>query len=197
MSTMHDACGGTKPRYTGCKSVEMKEIEEKAALSKQRGEPRFDGVYLPHMSSQSLQSHPSGPRDVLLGELPDKGPRDHLLLQEQTVGTNHHTLLTPREHDVRPSLVLHEPRARSSDDRNNDVVCFVALEGVHVEYCVLPRESCSFESILDRVPLSVVRSDNLEFFSFLEISLGHFDGDFHFSFVLSNQTSVTNGQSES
>ena len=53
------------------------------------------------------------------------------------------------------------------------------------------------ESILDRVALGVVGSDDLEIFSFLEVTLSHSDGRFHFSFVLSNQTSVTNGASES
>jgi hypothetical protein len=133
---------------------------------------------------------------VLLGELPDKGPCDGLLLQEQAVGTNHHTLPTPREHDVRPPLVLHEPRGISPDDRNDDVVCFVALEGVNVEYSVLPCESCGLESVLDRVALGVIGSDNLEISSFLEITLSHSYGRFHFPFVLSNQTSATNGESK-
>jgi hypothetical protein len=53
-----------------------------------------------------------------------------------------------------------------------------------------------FESVLDRVALGVIGSDDLEIFSFLDITLGHFYGDFHFSFVLSNQTSATNGESE-
>ena len=43
---------------------------------------------------------------------------------------NHHALLAPRQHNIRPSLVLHEPWTRSPDDRDNDVVFFVALEGV-------------------------------------------------------------------
>ena len=131
---------------------------------------------------------------MLLSELPNKGPRNRLLLQEQAVGTNHHTLLTPREHDVGSPLVRHEPRARSSDDRNDGVVCFVALEGVDVEDRVLPRESCSLESILDRVALGVIGSDDLEVFPFLEITLGHFYGCLHFSFVLSNQMSAKNGE---
>jgi hypothetical protein len=133
---------------------------------------------------------------MFLSKPPDKGPRDALVLQEQAIGTNHHTFLTPREHDVRPTLVPHEPRGRSPDDGNDDVVCFVTLEGVHVEYRVLPSKSGSFEGVLDRVPLGVVWSDDLEVFSFLEISLGHFDSDFHFPFVLSYQMSATNGGPE-
>ena len=122
---------------------------------------------------------------MFLSKPSDKGPRNALVLQEQAISTNHHTLLTPGEHNVRPTLVPHEPWGRSPDDRNNDVVCFVTLEGVDVEYSVLPGKSCSFEGVLDRVALGVVWSDYLEVFPFLEISLGHFDSDFHFPFVLS------------
>jgi hypothetical protein len=76
------------------------------------------------------------------------------------------------------------------------MVCFVTLEGVDVEYRVLPHESCSFESILDRVALGVVWSDDLEIFFFQDITSGHFYGDFHFSFILSDQTSATSDNSE-
>jgi hypothetical protein len=134
---------------------------------------------------------------MLLSELPDKGPRNGVPLQEQAVGTNHHTLLTPGEHDVRPSLVRHEPRGISPDDGNDYVVCFVTLEGVDVEYRVLPCESCIFEGVFDRVALGVIGSDDLEIFSFSDITLGKFYGRSHFSFVLSNQASAKNGKSES
>jgi hypothetical protein len=157
---------GVKPNDTGCKSVEMKKVQEKTPSPMRRGKPRLDGTRLPLLSSQSFQSHPPGLRDMLLRELPNKGLRDVLLLQEQTVGTNHHTLLTPREHDVRPSLVLHEPRGHSPDDRNDDVVCFVTLEGVDVEHGVFPGDSFGFEGVLDRVALGVVGCDDLEGFPF-------------------------------
>ena len=156
----------------------------------------FDGTRLPHLSSQIFQSHPPGFRDVLLSELPDKGLRNGVPLQEQAVGTDHHTLLTPREHDIRPSLVRHEPRGISPDDGNDDMVCFVALEGVDVEYRVLPCESCIFEGVLNRVALGVIGSDDLEIFSFPDITLGHFYGCSHFPFVLSDQASGKNGEFE-
>ena len=57
------------------------------------------------------------------------------------MGTNHHALLAPREHDVRSSLIPHEPGSRSSDDRDDNVVFFVSLEGVDVEYGVFPGEA--------------------------------------------------------
>ena len=175
---------GIKSKDTACKSVEMKEVQEKTASPMRWGKSRLDGTRLPLLSSQSFQSYPPGLRDMLLSELPDKGLRDVLLLQEQTVGTNHHTLLTPREHDVRPSLVLHEPRGQSPDDRNDDVVRFVTLEGVDVEHGVFPGDSFGFEGVLDRVALSVVGCDDLKGFPFPEVTLGHLYGGFHFSFVL-------------
>jgi hypothetical protein len=131
---------------------------------------------------------------MLLSELPDKSPRNGVLLQEPAVGTDHHALLTPGEHDICPSLVRHEPWARSPDDGNDDVVCFVTLEGVDVEYSVFPCESRGLESILDRGPLGVIGSDDPEVFLFPDITLGHFYDCLHFSFVLNNQMSTKNGE---
>jgi hypothetical protein len=173
-----------KSKDTGCKSVGMKEVQEKTASPMRRGKSRLNGTRLPLLSSQSFQSHPPGLRDMLLSELPDEGLRDVLLLQKQTVGANHHTLLTPGEHDVRPSLVLHEPRGQRPDDRNDDVVCFVTLERVDVEHGVFPGDFFGFEGVLDRVALGVVGCDDLEGFPFPDITLGHFHSGFHFSFVL-------------
>ena len=127
---------------------------------------------------------------MLLRKLPNKGLRDLLVLQEHTMRTNHHALLAPREHNVRPSLVLHESRARSPDDRDDDVVFFVALKGVDIEYGVLPNETRGFQGTLDRVALGVVGSDDLEFLSVFNVTLGHSDDGFHLSFVLSGYTSA-------
>ena len=127
---------------------------------------------------------------MFLRKLPNKCLRDPPVLQEPTMRTNHHTLLTPREHNVRPSLVFHESRARSPDDRDDDVVFFVALEGVDVENGVLPNETRGFQGTLDRVALGVVGSDDLEFLSVFNVTLGHSDDGFHLSFVLSGYTSA-------
>ena len=103
---------------------------------------------------------------------------------------NHHALLAPRQHNIRPSLVLHEPWTRSPDDRDNDVVFFVALEGVDVEHGVLPGETRSFQGALDRVALGVVGSDDLKVLSVFDVPLGHSDDCFHLSFVLSDYVSI-------
>jgi hypothetical protein len=142
---MHDACG-YKAEYTGCKTAQTREVQEKTASSKRRDEPRFDGTRLPHMSSQSFQSHPPGPRDVLLSELPDKGPRDGFFCKNKRL-VQIIILFLHRESMtfVRRWFVMN-PGARSPDDRNDDVVCFVTLEGVDVEYRVLPCESCGLRA---------------------------------------------------
>ena len=78
---------------------------------------------------------------MLLSKPPNEGPRDVPFLQEQTMCTDHHTLLAPRKHDVRPSLVLHESRVRSSNDRNDDMIRLIALEGINIEHSVFPGET--------------------------------------------------------
>ena len=103
---------------------------------------------------------------------------------------NHHALLAPRQHNIRPSLVLHEPWTRSPDDRDNDVVFFVALEGVDVEHCVLPGETRSFQGTLDRVALGVVGSDDLKVLSMFDVTLGHSDDSFHLPFILGGYMSA-------
>ena len=127
---------------------------------------------------------------MLLSELPNEGLRDAPVLQEPTSRANHHTLLTPREHDVRPSLVLHEPRGLGPDNRNDDMVLFVTLERVNVEYRILPGEFRDLQGALDRVALSVVRSDDLERFSFSDVAPGYLNDGFHFSLVLGRHESA-------
>lgn len=80
------------------------------------------------MKSQILQSHPLSFGYVLLCELSNKRLRHVPVPQELAMSQNYHALLAPREHDIRPPLVLHEPRSRRSDDRDYDVVLFVPLE---------------------------------------------------------------------
>ena len=124
---------------------------------------------------------------MFLCELPNEGHRHSLVLEKPAVRQYHHTLLAPRQHDVRPSLVLHEPRRRGSDDRNDDVVFFVSLERVDVEYGVFPRDASGSQRSFDRVSLGVVRGDDLEVFSFIDISTGDLDRSFDLSFVLGNR----------
>ena len=138
----------------------------------------------PPLSSQILQSHPPSFGYMLLSQHPDQRLRHVPILQELTMGQNHHALLTPRQHHVRPPLVLHEPRNRRPDDRNYDVVLFVPLERVDVEHRVFPGEACGLEGVLDRVPLSVVRGDDSKVFSFSEVTSGDLDRRLDFSFVL-------------
>ena len=96
-----------------------KEIQEKNGeiqFHKQRNESRhINGSCLPPLSGQSLQSNPPGLQYMFLSELPNQGLRYGPLHQKLTVGADHHTLLAPREHDVRPLLVTHESRGLGSD----------------------------------------------------------------------------------
>ena len=147
----------------------------------------FNRSRLPLLIGQIFQSYPPSLRYVFLSKLPNEGLRDALLLQESTMGADHHTLLTPRKHDIRPSLVLHEPRTLSPDDGNDDVVLFIPLEGVDVEHSVFPREICGLQGALDRVALGIVGSDYFERFLFFDVPTGHLDDGFDFSWVLSMQ----------
>jgi hypothetical protein len=153
--------GTTKPMI-------LRDAKTRKQEREQRSSPQvadhFSGNCLPVLSGQILQSHPPGHRHMFLGELPDEGLRYALVQKKPTVGANHHTLLTPRKHDVRPSLVLHEPRRRGSDYRDDDVVRFVSLKRVDVEHSVFPGEACGFQGVLDRVPLGVVGGDDLNDF---------------------------------
>ena len=142
---------------------------------------------LPPLSGQSLQSHPPSLRYMLLSELPNQGLCHGLLQQEPTVGTNNHTLLTPGEHDVRPSLVLHESRGPSPDNRDDDMVTLVSLKRVDVEHGIFPGEVCRFQRGLDRVPLSVVGGDDLEFLPFSDVTASYLHDSSDFSFVLSGR----------
>ena len=103
---------------------------------------------------------------MFLGELPNEGVRNAPVQQEPTMGAYHHTLLTPREHYVRSSMILHEPRSLGSDDRDDDVVFFVPLEGVDVEHRVRPDEICGPQRVFYRVSLRVVGGDDFEFLPF-------------------------------
>ena len=155
----------------GCKK-KCREQEKK--IRKKRSSPS-NGDKSPTVESQILQRHPPSPRDVLLTELPDQGLRCALVLQEQTMRQDHHALLAPREHDICSSLVPHEPWFGRANNRNHDVVFLVSLERVDIEHGVLPRQTSRLERILDRVPLRVVRSDDLEVFIFSDITFGDVD----------------------
>ena len=144
----------------------------------------------PLLSGQSFQSDPSSSRHMLFSELPNQSLRDAFVLQEPTIRTNHHTLLTPREHDVRPPMILHEPRGLGPNNRNDDVVLFVTLEGVDVENRILPSEIRGLQGALDRVALGIIGSDNLERFSFSDVAPGHLNRSFHFSLVLGKHASA-------
>ena len=124
---------------------------------------------------------------MFFSELPNQSLRHGPLQQEPTVGTNNHTHLTPREHDVRPSLVLHESRGPSPDNRDDDVVTLVSLKRVDVEYGIFPGEVCRFQRGLDRVPLSVVGGDDLEFPPFSDVTTSYLHDSTDFSFVLSGR----------
>ena len=139
---------------------------------------------LPPMKGQILQGHPVSFGYMHLGELPDERLRHIPIPQELAVGQNHHTLLTPRKHHVRPPLVPHEPRPRRPDDRNHNVIFFVSLEGINVEHGVFPGEVRDLERVLDRVPLGVVGGDDFEVFAFADVTLGNQDCGFDFAFVL-------------
>ena len=128
---------------------------------------------------------------MFLGELPNEGLRHALVLQESTMSANHHTLLTPREHDVRSSMVLHEPRSRGSDDRDYDMVFFVSLEGIDVEHSVLPGETCGLQRVFDRVSLSVVGSDDFELPLFLNVTSSDLYGGLDLSLVLKQWIGVS------
>ena len=191
MGTGYDTDGYCKVHgSTGCKKrrgkrgIQERDHDIQAARVNWR---YFNGDHSPLLSCQSFQSHPPGLRYVFLSKLPNEGPRDGPVLQEPTVGTNHHALLAPRKHDIRSSLVLHEPRSRSPDDRDNDVVLFVSLEGVDVEYGVLPGEAFGLQGVLDRIALGVVGSDDSEFCPFVDVTTGYLHGGFDFSFVLSSR----------
>ena len=69
----------------------------------------------------------------------------------------------------------HEPWFGRANNRNHDVVFLVSLERVDIEHGVLPRQTSRLERILDRVPLRVVRSDDLEVFVFSDITFGDVD----------------------
>ena len=142
---------------------------------------------LPHLSGQSLQSNPPGLQYMFLSELPNQGLRYGPLHQKLTVGADHHTLLAPREHDVRPLLVTHESRGLGSDYRDDDVVPFISLKRVDVEYGIFPSEVCRFQRGLDRVPLGVVGGDDLEFLPFLDVTTSYLHDSSDFSFVLSGR----------
>jgi len=170
-----------------------REIQEKngeVQFHKQQNESRhINGSCLPPLSGQSLQSHPPapGPRHMFHSELPNKGLRHGPVQQKPTVGANHHTLLTPGEHDVRPPLVHHKPRRRGPDYRDDDVVPFISLKRVDVEYGVFPGEVCCFQRGLDRVPLGVVGGDDLEFLPFSHVTTDYLRDGPDFSFVLSGR----------
>jgi len=192
MSTRSDTCECYKAyKSTGCtKSGDKKlEIQEKTMPSPSNGvNSRCSGTdgCLPLLSGQSFQSHPPGHWHMFLGELSNEGVRNALAQEETTMGANHHTLLTPREHDVRSSLVLHEPWTRGSDDRDDDMIFFVSLEGVDVEYRVFPGETRGLQRVFDRVSLSVVGSDDLELLPFLNVTPSNLYGGFDLSFVLND-----------
>ena len=122
---------------------------------------------------------------MLLSELSNKG-RHGRVVQESTVGQDHHALLAPREHDVRPPLVGHKPWRRRPHNGNYDVVFLVSLERVDVEYGVFPNETSGFERVLDRVSLGVIWGDNLEFSPLLHVPVGYIDRSLDFAFVLSD-----------
>ena len=168
-----------------------KEIQEKNGeiqFHKQRNESRhINGSCLPHLSGQSLQSHPPGPRHMFLRELPNKGLRHGPVQQKPAVGANNHTLLTPGEHDVRPPVVHHKPWRRGSNYRDDDVVALVSLKRVDVEHGVFPGEVCRFQRGLDRVPLGVVGGDDLEFLPFSHVATDYLRDGPNFSFVLSGR----------
>ena len=173
-----------------CRRVEenIRGVQEKnSEIHKQHP----NGNCLPLLGGQSFQRQPPGPRYMFFSELPNEGPRYVPSQQKPTVGANHHTLLTPREHNVRPSLVLHEPRRRGSDYRDDDVVLFASLKGVDVEYGVFPCEAGGFQGILDRAPLGVVGSDDFEVFLFLDVTTGYLHHGFDLFFVLSGRIGVS------
>lgn len=123
---------------------------------------------------------------MLLSELPNERLRHVPVPQELTVGEDHHALLAPRQHHVRPPLVLHEPRNGRPDDRDDDVIFLVPLEGVDVEHRVFPGETRVLERVLDGVSLSVIRSDDFEFFELSEVAFSDFNCGLDFTFVLNN-----------
>jgi len=127
---------------------------------------------------------------MLLSELPNEGPRDLCVLQERTIRTDHHTPLTPGEHDVRPPMVLQEPRAHGPGNRNDDMICFVTLEGVNVEYRILPGEICDLQGALNLVALGVVGGDDLVCLSFLDVAPRDSNNGSHFSLILGRYASA-------
>ena len=64
------------------------------------------------------------------------------------------------------------------------MVFLVSLERVDVEYGVFPDETCGFERVLNRIPLGVIWSDDLEFLPLPEVSSGYTDCSLDFTFVL-------------
>lgn len=136
---------------------------------------------------QIFQSHPAGFWYVLFSELPNERLLHGRSPQKPTMGQNHHTLLAPREHDVRSPLVLHEPRSRGPNDRNYDVIFFVSLKRVNVEDGVLPGEICGLERLLDRVSLSIVGGNDLEAFAFSYIAFRYSDCCLDLALVLRGQ----------
>ena len=64
------------------------------------------------------------------------------------------------------------------------MVFFVSLKRVDVEYRVCPCETRGLQRVFDRVSLSVVGSDDLEFFIFFYVTPSNLYGGFDLSFVL-------------
>ena len=124
---------------------------------------------------------------MLASKAADESLRHILFQEEHTMGQDHHALLASRQHDVRSPLVLHEPRSRRTDDRKDDVVFFISLEGVDVEDGVLPHDTLRLECILDRISLGIIWSDDFEVFSLPDVAFGDMDCGFNLTFVLSNR----------
>ena len=143
-----------------------------------------EGAKSPPVKNQIIHSHPLSFGYVLLSELPNQRLRHRVVLQELTTSQDHHALLAPRKHNVRPPAILHEPRLPRPDDRNYDMVFFISLERVNVKHCVFPDDVRILERVFYRISLSVVRSDDSEVFAFVEVTGGDSNCGFDFAFIL-------------
>ena len=123
---------------------------------------------------------------MFLRKPPNKSPCSRAL-HEASVGQDQHTLLAPREHDVCPPLVRHEPRGGRPNDGKYDVILLVSLERVDIEYRIFPDKTAVLKCILYCMSLGVIWGNDLELSSLSEVSSGHTDDAIDFGWVLGSR----------
>ena len=105
------ATGSMKPQYAKGPETRKREFKKRKDGTKPKQQiVEFAGTGLPPLRGKSFHRQPPGSRHMFISEEPNERLRYGLVLQKPGVRQDHHTLLAPRQHDVRPSFVHHEPR---------------------------------------------------------------------------------------